>query len=225
MAPDPPYFSQVGAPDYCDEYYEKRLMNPRFRAHWDNFKSHKDFEEFTDYWTTEAWRCLHHTGSMFICCSNDSIGPTANLMQRKNYTMIQHITVIQTNQRSRIPSKLMQHCYYTLVWVAKSDKYRFDQRKARWGEWRNDRINTTRGALLKAAWNINNNGRENKTDFPSQKPLELYRRVLKLCGFPGGMFGDWFSGSGTGAVAALQYGMLSQSIERECSRHRQTRAR
>ena len=29
------------------------------------------------------------------------------------------------------------------------------------------------------------------------------------------MFGDWFSGSGTGAVAALRWGMKSISIERE----------
>jgi site-specific DNA-methyltransferase (adenine-specific) len=215
MVPDPPYFSQVGEPDYTDEYYKKRLMNRRFRALWDNFKSHAEFEEFTEYWTTEAMRCLHDEGSMFICCSNDSIGPTANLMQRKGYRMIQHITVIQTNQRPHTPNRFLQHCYYTLVWVAKSDKYRFSLRKAKWGEWPKDRINSTRGALLKNAWNINNNGRENKTEFPSQKPLELYRRPLMLCGVPGGMFGDWFSGSGTGAVAAVRYGMHSTSIERE----------
>jgi site-specific DNA-methyltransferase (adenine-specific) len=40
-------------------------------------------------------------------------------------------------------------------------------------------------------------------------------RILDVAGKPGGLLLDLFSGSGTGAVAAAEWGMRSVSIERK----------
>jgi site-specific DNA-methyltransferase (adenine-specific) len=64
-------------------------------------------------------------------------------------------------------------------------------------------------------WQIPTNANENKTGFPGQKGITVYNRILTIAGKPGGMMLDLFSGSGTGAVAALHWGMQSISIERD----------
>ena len=44
-----------------------------------------------------------------------------------------------------------------------------------------------------------------------------YQEILDVAGKPGGLLLDLFSGSGTGSVAASEWGMRSVSIEREAA--------
>jgi DNA modification methylase len=57
--------------------------------------------------------------------------------------------------------------------------------------------------------------RENIYKHPAPKPLKLYLRMLDVAGKPGGRFADLFSGSGTGAAAAIRWGMECISIEND----------
>ena len=69
---------------------------------------------------------------------------------------------------------------------------------------------------MRDVWDIPAAPHENKKyRHPSPKPLALYRRMLDVAGKPGGLLVEPFAGSGPGAVAALQWGMESISIERE----------
>jgi site-specific DNA-methyltransferase (adenine-specific) len=71
---------------------------------------------------------------------------------------------------------------------------------------------------LRDVWDIPANGHENKAcRHPSPKPLAVLARILDVAGKPGGLLLDLFSGSGTGAVAASEWGMRSVSIEREAA--------
>ena len=44
-----------------------------------------------------------------------------------------------------------------------------------------------------------------------------FERMLDVAGNPGGLLLDLFAGSGTGAIAAMRWGMESVSIDREPS--------
>jgi hypothetical protein len=136
------------------------------------------------------------------------------IVQKMKWNFPQHVQVCQFNQRPAVTRRTLQYSHYTIIWITKHPtRYRFDYDACKWGTWPRDRINATHGQLLRDVWSINHNGQENTTEFPAQKPLALYERLFTMCGRPGGMFGDWFSGSGTGAVAALRWGMKSVSIE------------
>jgi site-specific DNA-methyltransferase (adenine-specific) len=166
----------------------------------------------------EAIRCLHPKGSMFVCCSYHSIGPIMWLLQTARINFVHIIPLHQFNQNPVINKRILQYSHYFVVWVTKHPtQYRFDYDAAKWGTWPGDKLNDVHGQLLRDGWNINHNGGQNTTAFPSQKPIALYDRILRICGLTGGMFGDWFSGSGTGAVAALRWGMRSISIERNAA--------
>ena len=190
-------------------------MTPRFRADWDEFPTLATYEAFSDQWITEAVRCLDRRGSLFICCSHFSVGPVSRMLQAMGLNVVQHIQVICLNGRPLIKPRLLQHSHFTVVWATKDGSdYHFNGHQAKRAHWTNDPF-SEEGRMMRDIWFIPNAGHENKTRFPAQKPIELYERILTMCGRPGGTMLDLFAGSGTGAVAALRWGMKSISIERD----------
>ena len=214
---DPPYNLTIPVePNHIDQYLLDHNMRPRFREDWDNFPNVEAYAEFTKPWLLEGVRCLHERGSMFIFCSYHSVGPIMWLLQTARINFVHIIPVHQYNQDPVKTKRTLQYSHYFCIWATKNaTKYRFHYDAAKWGRWPGDKLNDVHGQLLRDGWNINHNGGQNTTGFPSQKPIAVYNRILEICGLAGGMFGDWFSGSGTGAVAALRWGMKSISIERE----------
>jgi site-specific DNA-methyltransferase (adenine-specific) len=65
-----------------------------------------------------------------------------------------------------------------------------------------------RGKRLTDTWwatIVPTNGRE-RTGYPTQKPLSILRRIVRTSAPPGGLVADFFAGSGTAGVAALEAG-------------------
>jgi site-specific DNA-methyltransferase (adenine-specific) len=105
--------------------------------------------------------------------------------------------------------------HHDILWVVKDSKrYRFNYRackRAQYDDWL-----SKRNQQLRDVWDIPANRYENKTSpHPSPKPRAVIARILDVAGKPGGLLLDLFSGSGTGAVAAAEWGMRSVSIERK----------
>jgi len=66
----------------------------------------------------------------------------------------------------------------------------------------------SRGKLPTDTWwhtIVPTNSKE-RTGYPTQKPLGILRRIIKASSFPGGVVLDFFAGSGTTGVAALELG-------------------
>jgi DNA modification methylase len=216
---DPPYFLQI--PDHqtiTDVKNELYGMKPRFRAYWEDFPTIQQYQAFTEAWLAESMRCLHQRGSLFVFCSCHAVGAIEYSAQLLGINTVQHIQCIQLNQRPNVNDRNLQHTHHTIIWLTKHHtNYRFHSDDVRWSAWDNDCLNPGNGTMLRDTWVINHNGHENTTDFPSQKNTRVYDRLLTMCGEPGGMFLDLFSGSGTGAVAAGRWGMQTKSIERDHS--------
>jgi modification methylase len=218
IAADPPYFMRVPEKEGPVDFWNKRSgMTPRFRADWDRFSSLAEYEKFTEGWLREAVRCLHKDGSMFIFCSQHSIGPIARLLEVMDINVVQHIQIYKLNGRPVSGSaRYLQFSHHTLIWATKDRrKYRFNGRQVKLAVWEGDPFNDTRGKMKRNIWLVPNSGHENKTGFPAQKPIEEYNRMIQMAGKTGGTMLDIFGGSGTGAVAALRWGMKFITIERD----------
>jgi DNA modification methylase len=180
-----------------------------------NFPDLKAFEEFSRAWITEAMRCLSEQGSLFIFCSNRSVGPIGRMLLDMGINSPQYIQVVKTNGRPLVGQRTLQYSHHTIIWVTKSrTDYRFNQHLCRQTHWADDPFSAS-DAVMKDVWVIPTSSRDNKTGFPAQKRVEVYERILTMCGKPGGSMLDLFSGSGTGAIAAMQWGMRCTSIERD----------
>jgi site-specific DNA-methyltransferase (adenine-specific) len=67
-------------------------------------------------------------------------------------------------------------------------------------------IKAARGKRLTDTWwstIVPTSGRE-RTGYPTQKPLTIVRRIVRASSPPGGLVADFFAGSGTTGVAALE---------------------
>ena len=215
---DPPWFMRVPEKkNHIDHFNEVYGLTPRFRADWDRFELLAAYEKFTELWLREAIRCLHIEGSMFIYCSQFNIGPICRMLEVMGMNVVQHIPIFKVNGRPVAgPVRYLQFSYHTVIWTTKSgSQYRFNDRAIKLAVWKNDRFNNKRGQMKRNIWEVPNSGRENKTGFPAQKPIEEYSRMIQMAGKTGAKLLDIFGGSGTGAVAALRGGMDSITIERD----------
>ena len=213
---DVPYFLR-GSPEITatDIYIQQSGMKPLFKEEWDQFESIEEYESFCTAWIDETMRCLNDEGSLFIFGTYHNAGLVNRLCQMQGYTIINEIIWVQRNGRPNVATRRLQVSHHDILWVVKdSKKYRFNYRackRAHYDDWL-----SKRNQQLRDVWDIPANGHENKASrHPSPKPLAVLARILDVAGKPGGLLLDLFSGSGTGAVAASEWGMRSISIERE----------
>ena len=190
-------------------------MKPLFNEVWDRFDSIEQYEAFCIAWIDEALRCLDTEGSLIGTFHN--IGLINRICQMKKYGIVNEIVWVQRNGRPNVATRRLQASHQNILWVAKDDRrYRFNYRLCKRSDY--DDWLSKRNQQLRDVWDIPANSHENKAcRHPSPKPLAALARILDVAGKPGGLLLDLFSGSGTGAVAALEWGMRSVSIEREAT--------
>ena len=141
----------------------------------------------------------------------------APLRSTKKYGIVNEIVWVQRNGRPNVATRRLQASHQNILWVAKDDRrYRFNYRLCKRSDY--DDWLSKRNQQLRDVWDIPANSHENRAcRHPSPKPLAVLARILDVAGRPGGLLLDLFSGSGTGAVAASEWGMRSVSIEREAA--------
>jgi DNA modification methylase len=213
---DPPYFIRQSDWSMTDAYLAKNGQKPRFNAGWDKFESLEEYKRFTEEWITGVLRTLKTTGSMFISGSYHKIGIVNYVLQEMGITIIGDIIWLKRSARPSISTKRLRSTHETILWAAKSDKYRFNYYDVKDNDYPNDPLKTM-GTQMSSVWQIPtiNQFKAEQTDHPSQKPLALYQRILDMCGVENGTVLDPMAGSGTSAVAAMRWGMKSILIERE----------
>ena len=212
---DPPYFLHgPEEPPNTESNVQQIGKKPLFDEEWDRFPSIEDYETFCSAWIDEAIRCLNEEGSLFIFGNHHNLGLINRICQIKGYVIVNEIIWVRRNSRPNVATRRLQASHQNILWIVKDrEKYRFNYRLCRrtlYDDWLSKRNQPARDV-----WDILTNGHENKSGHPSPKPLALYGRLMDVAEKLGGLLLDLFSGSGTGAVAAAEWGMRSVSIERE----------
>jgi DNA modification methylase len=214
---DAPYWlSRYCHSSGADRNYALAGMVPRFDEEWDKFDSVPHYESVAEKWLMEVVRCLNSQGSAFIFGSYQNIGLINRICQMREIYIINQIAWVVRNSRPNAAASKLQPSHHAILWVAKAmGQYRFNYRDCKRRDYANDYF-AERGKQLRDTWDIPAAPHENKRyGHPSPKPLAVYARCLDTAGKVGGLILDLFSGSGTGIVAAMRFGMESLSIERE----------
>jgi DNA modification methylase len=216
---DPPYWlSRYNTASGGDRCYHLAGMTPRFDADWDRFESIEHYEREAERWFMEVMRCLRPDGSAFICGSFHNIGLINRICQVHDFVIINEIIWAVRNSRPNASTMRLQASHHNVLWIAKEfGRYRYNYRACKQADYAGDYF-SGRGRQMRSVWDILAAPRENKLyRHPSPKPVALFERMLDVAGVPGGLLLDLFSGSGTGAIAAMRWGMSSISIERDPS--------
>jgi DNA modification methylase len=214
---DPPYWlSRYLCASTTDRSYLLAGMVPRFDEDWDKFESVEHYEAVAEQWLKEVMRSLSPNGSAFIFGSYYNIGLINRICQMRQIYIIGQIAWVVRNSRPNATALKLQASHHSILWIAKEmGRYRFNYRDCKRRDYAGDYF-ADRGKQLRDTWDIAAAPHENKRyNHPSPKPLAVYQRIFDVAGKPGGLMLDLFSGSGTGAVAAMRWGMESISIERD----------
>lgn len=195
---DPPYNASNGGVNNPNNktggaYYK---VNEK----WDKFDNYSDYLDFTRKWVKEADKVLAPSGSIMICGSLHNIGEVIIALKELDYKFINLITWKKTNPMPNITKRTLTHSTEFVVWFAKSSGWTFNYK---------DMKKYNGGKQLRDVWEFSLcqgperiKGKNGRAAHPTQKPLELFSRLIEMGSNKEDIVLDPFMGSGTTAVAA-----------------------
>lgn len=217
---DPPYNLSKGGDWKWDNSVELKGMGGNWNKvmqDWDNY-SFESYMEFTRQWLTEAQRVLKPTGSMWIFGTYHNIGIINVLCQMLGIEIINEVIWYKRNAFPNLAGRRLTASHETILWCNKGGKkreYYFDYEYSKTGDFSYDSLKAP-GKQMRTVWDISNNKSKEELAFgkhPTQKPIRILKRMIKLASKEGDIMLTPFSGSGSECVAAKMTGRKYIGIE------------
>ena len=173
---------------------------------------------FTKAWLAEAKRILKPTGSMWIFGTYHNIGVINVICQMLGIEIINEVVWYKRNAFPNLAGRRLTASHETILWCNKGGKkreYYFDYEYSKSGDFSYDGLKTP-GKQMRTVWDISNNKEKSELAYgkhPTQKPIRILKRMIKLASREGDIMLTPFSGSGSECVAAKMTGRKYIGIE------------
>jgi len=212
---DPPYYLQLPR--------GKRLKRPDGSKiipvddNWDQFKSYKDFDNFTLNWLIECQRVLKSTGTIWVIGMYHSIFRVGKIMQDLGFWFLNDVIWVKRGALPNLNGRRFTNNHETLIWSVKNKDckgytFNYDLLKEI-NDWKQMKDTDWVFPICTGSERLRDkNGIKVHT---AQKPLKLIQRVILTASNKGDLILDPFIGSGTSAVAAQDLGRRWIGIEKE----------
>ena len=184
---------------------------------WDIF-SKDEFFKFNVKWISECIRILKHGGSLWVSGSFHNIYQLGFILQNfDNIKINNSIVWFKPNAQPNITCRFFTESTEHLIWASKNGKnkkWKFNYKFTK--DCIYDKINP-KGKQTRNVWAIPVTPKSEKWagNHPTQKPIELLKRIILSCTNKGDLVLDPFTGSGTTNLVALLYNRNSIGIEKE----------
>jgi site-specific DNA-methyltransferase (adenine-specific) len=207
---DPPYFLSNGGIS-CKA---GKIVSVN-KADWDKSGGFdKDFE-FTYNWIKSCKRILKENGTIWISGTMHNIYQIGYSLQKLNFKILNEIIWYKPNSPPNLTHKYFTHSHETIIWARKnkSKPHFFNYFEMKNIEDKNSFI----GKQMKSVWNIHSTPKEEKIlgKHPTQKPLELLRRIILSSTKENEIVLDPFNGSGTTGFMAKMLNRRYIGIDKE----------
>jgi len=183
---------------------------------WDIF-SKDEFFEFNIKWITECMRVLRHGGSFWVCGSFHNIYQLGFILQHLDFKINNSVVWFKPNAQPNITCRMFTESCEHLIWAVKNHS------KTKWvfnyQDTKNDiedQLNP-KGKQTRNVWSIPLTSKKEKWagEHPTQKPIELLRRLILASSKEKDLILDPFVGSGTTSVVAKTLNRNSIGIDKE----------
>jgi site-specific DNA-methyltransferase (adenine-specific) len=183
------------------------------KGDWDKSQGFdKDFK-FTYEWIKLCKELLKPQGTIWISGTPHSIFQAGYALQSLGFQIMNEITWYKPNAPPNLSCRYFAHAHESLIWAKKSKdaKHTFNYELMK--KW-DDRISPA-GKQMRSVWCIPLTSLAEKEHgkHPTQKPLELLRRVVLSSSNYGDLILDPFVGSGTTGVIAKKFNRKFIGIE------------
>lgn len=221
---DPPYNLSKGGKWNYDSSAEISGMGGNWNKvmqEWDNY-SFEAYMVFTEEWLKQSQRILKPSGSMWIFGTYHNIGIINVLCQKLEIEIINEVIWYKRNAFPNLAGRRLTASHETILWCNKGGKkreYYFDYEYSKNGDFSYDSLKTP-GKQMRTVWDISNNKEKRELKYgkhPTQKPIRILKRMIKLSSKEGELLLTPFSGSGSECVAAKATGRNYIGIEEDKS--------
>ncbi len=198
------------------------------KGNWDKSKGFRDDYEFHYKWLRKCKKLLKPNGTLWVSGTYHSIYQCGHALQSLGYHILNDIAWFKPNASPNLSCRYFTASHETLIWARKDKKakHAFDYESMR--DWQNNykvyskqnepiEIIHKKGKQMRSVWAISTPKREEKkfSKHPTQKPIELLKRVVLASTRKGDKILDPFTGSSTTGLAAYLYGRKFVGIDNE----------
>ena len=188
------------------------------KGEWDKSRGLKEDFEFHLDWLKACKRVLKPNGTIWISGTYHSIYACGFALQMLGFKILNDIAWFKPNASPNLSGRYFTASHETLLWARKdpNGKHTFNYKLMKTGEWPNDFLKKP-DKQMRSVWAIGTpkNGEKKFGKHPTQKPLELLRRIVLASSNKGDIILDPFTGSSTTGIAAHLYGRKFIGIDTE----------
>lgn len=217
---DPPYNLSKGGDWKWDNSVSLTGMGGNWNKvmqSWDDF-SLENYFTFTFTWLQEAQRILKPTGSMWIFGTYHNTGIINLICQILKIEIINEVVWYKRNAFPNLSGRRLTASHETILWCNKGGKkreYYFDYEYSKNGLFESDGLKAY-GKQMRTVWDIPNNKDREELKYgkhPTQKPIRILSRMIKLSTHKNDIVFTPFAGTGSECVAAKKCGRHYLGIE------------
>jgi len=185
------------------------------KGDWDKSQGFDEDFKFTYKWIKLCCEVLKPNGTIWISGTPHNIFQTGYALQSLGFHIMNEITWYKPNAPPNLSCRFFAHAHESLIWAKKNKgaKHTFNYELMKRFE---DRLSPS-GKQMRSVWNIPLTSLKEKIHgrHPTQKPLELMRRIILSSSNKGDLVLDPFMGSGTTGVVANKFDRKFIGIEIE----------
>lgn len=178
------------------------------KGEWDKSKGFKDDYDFHYKWLEACKRVLKPSGTIWVSGTYHSIYQCGHALQALGYHILNDIAWFKPNASPNLSCRFFTASHETLIWARKDKKakhvFNYDVMKN--GQWPEDEMKKV-GKQMRSVWSLNTPKKWEKRfgKHPTQKPVDLLKRIILASTKEGDIVLDPFTGSSTTGLAANLY--------------------
>lgn len=225
---DPPYFLSSGS--FTCQNGKRASVK---KGNWDLSNGTKRNFDFHLSWIKECRRILKPNGTIWISGTYHSIYQCGFALEIEDFHLLNDIAWFKPNASPNLSCRFFTASHETLLWARKDKKAKHTFNYKAMVAWDNNYkkefackhcgkkerydVLHEKGKQMRTVWAINTSPRTEKTfgKHPTQKPLELLKRIVVASTNEGDLILDPFTGSSTTGLAAHSFGRKFIGIDNE----------
>jgi len=188
------------------------------KGDWDKSGGFTSDYEFHYKWLETCKRVLKPNGTLWVSGTYHSIYQCGYALQALGFHILNDISWFKPNASPNLSCRFFTASHETLIWARKDkgSRHTFNYELMRAGHWAEDFLKRP-GFQMRSVWAIGTPKLEEKKfgKHPTQKPIELLRRVILASTDEGGLVLDPFTGSSTTGIAACMLDRRFVGIDTE----------
>ncbi|MDR1662858.1 MAG: site-specific DNA-methyltransferase, partial [Endomicrobium sp.] len=169
-------------------------------------------------WLKECKRVLKDNGTIWVSGTYHSIYQCGVALEINGYHFLNDITWFKPNAAPNLSCRFFTASHETLIWARKDKKgkHTFNYNLMKNGKWKEDSLKKD-GTQMRSVWSIGTPKLSEKLfgKHPTQKPLDLLKRIVLASTNEGYIALDPFTGSSTTGIAAVINGRKFIGIDME----------